>query len=169
MKASLQEQVDDLRGASLALVRAKYRELFNEEPRSKHKESLIRRIAWRLQAIAEGGLSERALERAFRIAKEEDLRVLPPRVGSGKELWSGVRVHSDRRIPAVGSILKREFQGRLVQVKVTVSGFEYEGRDYRSLSAIATEVAGSRWNGLAFFHLIPSRGKRRTSDAAGKN
>jgi len=170
MNGSLHEQVETLRRAPIATVRSKYRELFDEEPRSKHKESLVRRIAWRLQAISEGGLSERARRRALAIAKDEDLRVLPPRGGSGNELWkSGSLHHFDGRIPKVGTILKREFRGRIVVVKVLASGFEYEGRNYGSLSAIATEVAGSRWNGLAFFGLTARRRNRKVSNASRKN
>jgi hypothetical protein len=170
MKGSLREQVEVLYHAPLATVRAQYRQLFDEEPRSKHKESLVRRIAWRLQAISEGGLSERARQRAFAIAKDEDLRVLPPRGGSGKELCKRHSAgHFDGRIPSVGTLLKREFRGRIVAVKVLASGFEYEGRNYGSLSAIATEVAGSRWNGLAFFRLTAERRTRKVSDAARKS
>jgi hypothetical protein len=149
----LSKQVEHLQAAPIAIVRDKYRELFGEEPRSKHKESLVRRIAWRMQADAEGGLSERARERALAIACDADLRMLPPRT-RGIDM-----LRLDRRIPAPGAVLKREFRGRTISVKVLVSGFEYEGRQYRSLSAIATEVTGTRWNGLAFFGLTSKRKK----------
>jgi Protein of unknown function (DUF2924) len=59
----------------------------------------------------------------------------------------------DRRLPAAGTILRRFFKGRSLEVKVLDDGFEFEGRRYQSLSAIASEVAGSRWNGFAFFAL----------------
>jgi hypothetical protein len=54
-------------------------------------------------------------------------------------------------------VLKREYDGRIITVKVLIDGFEHEGRRYRSLSAIASEVTGTRWNGLAFFGLIGVR------------
>ena len=65
--------------ASLAGLRAKYREVFQEETRSRHREHLFRRIAWRLQALAEGDLSERARRRANAIAQDADLRRIAPR------------------------------------------------------------------------------------------
>jgi hypothetical protein len=59
----------------------------------------------------------------------------------------------DIRLPEPGTLLTREFKGQTFVVKVLANGFEYEDRRYTSLSAIATEIAGSRWNGLLFFHL----------------
>jgi Protein of unknown function (DUF2924) len=61
-------EIEELRLRSISRVREKYREVFGEEPRSKHKDHLFGRLAWRLQALAEGGLSERALRRAHEIA-----------------------------------------------------------------------------------------------------
>jgi hypothetical protein len=59
----------------------------------------------------------------------------------------------DSRLPAPGTLLTRDFKGRTHVVKVLTDGFEYEGRTYRSLSAIAGEIAGTRWNGFLFFGL----------------
>jgi hypothetical protein len=60
-------------------LRARYAEVFGEETRSRHKDHLIKRIVWRLQALATGGLSERARARAAELANDADLRMLPPR------------------------------------------------------------------------------------------
>jgi hypothetical protein len=59
----------------------------------------------------------------------------------------------DPRLPPPGTYLEREYKGRRVIVKVLVNGFEFEGEIYRSLSAIASEVAGTKWNGFLFFNL----------------
>lgn len=68
-------------------------------------------------------------------------------------------VEHDSRIPPVGSVIRREYKGRELAVTVTKAGFEYLGRPYRSLSAIAREVTGARWSGPLFFGLAPrSRG-----------
>jgi len=67
-------EIEKLRRASLASLREKYREVFEEDTRSRHREHLFRRIAWRLQALAEGDLSERARGRAQQIARDADLR-----------------------------------------------------------------------------------------------
>ena len=155
MKNVLQE-IKELRYASITQIRVRYREVFQEEPRSHHREQLLRRLAWRLQSLAEGGLSERARHRAFEIANEGDLRVLAPR---GVDLLDRSICRSDSRIPPPGSKLTREFRGTTVSVKVLPHGFECHGKPYQSLSAIASEVAGTRWNGLAFFGLT---GKRAT-------
>src|SRR5580658_9923284 len=72
-------EVESLRRATLAGLRTKYQEVFREETRSRHRQHLFRRIAWRLQALAEGDLSERARGRASQIAQDADLRKVAPR------------------------------------------------------------------------------------------
>jgi len=161
MDATVLREMEILRRDSIAEIRLKYRALFGAEPRSKNRYSLIRRLAWRMQALAEGGLSERARQRALEIANDADVRVLGPR--DVLEARSG---RFDRRIPRPGSVLSREYRGQTVSVKVLAQGFEYQGRHYRSLSAIATELTGTRWNGLAFFGLTTSNRKEATHRAA---
>jgi len=166
MDGSLLKQVETLRAASLARIRQEYRELFGEEPRSRHRQSLVRRIAWRLQANAQGGLSERARRRAFQIANDADVRAVPPRraVESQFDMLLG-RSRFDRRIPCIGTVLNRQYRGSTISVQVLADGFAYQGRRYRSLSAIASEVTGTRWNGLAFFGLTTERRKGAADDA----
>jgi hypothetical protein len=72
-------EIESLRRATLAGLRAKYREVFQEETRVRHREHLFRRIARRLQALGEGDLSERAREKAHEIAQDADLRTVAPR------------------------------------------------------------------------------------------
>lgn len=60
----------------------------------------------------------------------------------------------DIRLPPPGSMLRRAYKGRDLIVTILESGFEFEGRRYRSLSAIAKVVTGAHWNGLLFFGLI---------------
>ena len=146
------KEIEQLRGAPMAQLRARYREVFREEPRSHHREHLFRRLAWRLQAIAYGGLSEAAQQRAQEIANDADVRLLPPR-----GLLERTSARWDRRIPRVGAVLTRQYRGNTISVKVLRDGFEYADRRYGSLSAIAMEVTGTRWNGLAFFGLTPAR------------
>src|SRR4051812_14826739 len=153
-------EVEKLRRASLAGLREKYREVFGEGTRSRHREHLFRKIAWRLQARAEGDLSVRARQRAQEIADDADLRkIAPPDFftvgGQAIETIPGERSHRQqgRRLPMAGSLLTREWKGRTILVEVLTQGFRYENRFFSSLSAIATEVTGTRWNGLAFFGL----------------
>ena len=66
--------IEELRGLKIPALRRKYHELFGEQAKSSHNKFLFRRIAWRLQANAEGGLSDRARRRAAEIADDSDLR-----------------------------------------------------------------------------------------------
>jgi hypothetical protein len=154
-------EIERLRRASL---REKFREVFQEEARSRHRKHLFRRIAWRLQALAEGDLTERARDRAREIAQDEDLRKVAPRdfftvEGEPVETTRGGR-QKDRRLPLPGAMLSRKWKGRTILVEVLAKGFRYENRHYTSLSAIAAAVTGTRWNGLAFFGLTSSHAKK---------
>ena len=71
-------EIDALRHQSVGQLRVKYLQVFGLESRSNHKQFLVRRIAWRLQANAEGDLSQRARERALALAEEADLRIRAP-------------------------------------------------------------------------------------------
>jgi hypothetical protein len=160
-------EMESLRRASMADLRKKYREVFQEQTRCTHREHLFRRIAWRLQALAEGDLSERARGRANEIAQDSDLRINAPRgfftVSGEQVLTAGDqnRRRQDRRLPLPGALLTRKWNGRTIQVEVLGNGFRYENRHYSSLSAIATEITGTRWNGLAFFALTRPTGRKR--------
>ena len=92
------------------------------------------------------------------IAHDADLRIKAPRhlVGTAKQvllptLRSRRKPGRDQRLPAPGTILRREFQGATVVVQVLEHGFQYQDRFYKSLSAIARQVTGTHWNGYAFF------------------
>jgi DUF2924 family protein len=161
-------QLENLRRLSLAGLREKYREVFQEQTRSHHREHLFRQIAWRLQALAEGDLTERARRRAHEIARDADLRIVAPRgflsVGGERvETVPGDRNLSrqDRRVPMAGTLLRRRWHGQTIVVEVLAKGFRYDNRDYSSLSAIASEITGTRWNGVAFFGLTRPAGKPR--------
>jgi hypothetical protein len=125
--------------------------------------SFYRRIAWRIQALAEGGLSERARLRAMAIANDADLRIRAPKRRSSDpnaflEVTAKVPKPIDNRLPAPGTWIEREYRGQRIAVKVRADGFEFEGRVYKSLTAVANEATGGKWNGFKFFGLpTPSR------------
>jgi hypothetical protein len=148
-------EIDGLRHQSVGQLRVKYLEVFRLESRSNNQKFLVRRIAWRLQANAEGGLSERARQRAVLVAEEAELRIRAPQ-SFLKELAQGNR---DARLPAVGTCLNRQFQGRTVSVEILEKGFRYQEQVYRSLSAVARQVSGVQWNGFAFFSLPVNVGR----------
>ena len=157
-------EIEKLRRASLASLREKFREVFQEEARSRHRQHLFRRIAWRLQALAEGDLTERARAQANEIAQDADLRKVAPRDffsvgGEAIETTRGDRP-KDRRLPLPGAMLSRKWKKRTILVEVLANGFRYEKRHYTSLSAIAVAVTGTRWNGVAFFGLTGSNAKK---------
>jgi hypothetical protein len=161
-------EVENLRRASLAGLREKYRQVFQEETRSRHREHLFRRIAWRLQALAEGDLSERARTRAREIARDADLRTVAPAEffsveGESVRTTPGDRNRRqhDSRLPLPGALLTRKWKGRTLLVEVLKNGFRYENRHYSSLSAIAVAITGTRWNGLTFFGLTRPAGAER--------
>ena len=166
-------EIENLRRTTLAGLRAKYREVFQEETRSRHREHLFRRIAWRLQALADGDLTERARGRAQEIACDADLRMIAPPdffTVNGEQIRTTRgdrnRREQDSRLPLPGALLTRKWKGRTLLVEVLKDGFRYENRHYSSLSAIATAITGTRWNGLTFFGL--TRPGRKRAEEAGR-
>jgi hypothetical protein len=157
MNATVRMQIEEVQRMKVGALKDEYQKVFGEESRSGNRQFLIRRIAWRLQAQAEGGLSERARRRAMEIANEADLRLTAPKSyrepGSedARTSVSQLLGTPDERLPMPGSELTRKYKGKLIVVRVLDRGFEYDGRVHRSLSAIAHEVTGTRWNGFLFF------------------
>ncbi len=159
-------EIERLRSLTVGQLKEKYREAFGEDTRSNHKQFLFRRIAWRIQANAEGGLSERARRRALEIANDSDLRIRAPRhflkQGLDSTRTSERAVPSeDPRLPIPGTALVRRYRGKDVIVLVREDGFECEGRLYSSLSAAVRFATGTRWNGFAFFGLGDKPGRKR--------
>ena len=166
MDEALYREIEQLQEMQVEELRQRYREVFREESRTKHKQHLVRRIGWRLQVLAHGDLSERARQRALTIANDADLRVqVPPEwIAKGPPAQRRKSEVKDRRLPVIGTVMSRVYRDQTVVVKVLQGGFEYRGRRYRSLSAIAREATGTRWNGLLFFGLTKrGRGSKRVA------
>lgn len=155
MKLNIAKEVAALEQMTVGQLQQRYIEVFGEPVRSRHKQYLIRRIAWRLQANAEGGLSERALRRAEELANVADVRVTPPRAATGAPTHTATPPASatDRRLPPAGTAITRRYKGRTISVIVLPNGFEYDGERYKSLSAVAKAVTGSHMNGFRFFQI----------------
>jgi Protein of unknown function (DUF2924) len=147
MKASVVAELATLKTAAIGDLKARWRELFDTEPPAYNRRNLEARLAYRIQELAYGGLSRDTIKRLEALAA--DLKG-----GNGKR---SRRATNDR--PIMGTRLIREWQG--VEHCVTVRGddFEYQGRPYKSLSAIARLITGTRWNGLVFFGLKNHRDK----------
>lgn len=153
MNDQLRREIEQLRREKTKVLQTRYRELFGEESRSSNQAHLFRRIAWRLQALSEGELSQRARDRASELAADADLRLRAPR-----QFWRELdekakQVTRDPRLPSAGTTLERRYQERMITVKILADGFEHDGKIYDSLSSIASSVTGTRWNGFAFFGL----------------
>jgi len=171
------KMVSELRGMTVGELRRRYAEVFGEQTRSFHKDYLVRRIAWRMQANAEGGLPERARRRALEIADDADLRMRAPgpaRAPTNAEpaphepvATRRLDVPPDERLPMPGALLTREYKGRTINVRVLPNGFDYEGTVYRSLSAVAQAVTGAHWNGYLFFGIqaAKTRNGHRSKEA----
>jgi len=165
MNQELRQEIDDLRQLTTAGLRLRYRDLFGQASRSNHKGYLFRRVAWRLQALAEGGLSERARQFAQEIAAAADLRLCAPKKTIGPRppvRVAGASRPLDSRVPAPGTQLIKRYKDRELSILALEDGFQYGERVYRSLSAIAREVTGTQWNGYLFFGL--GKRKEQTGD-----
>ncbi len=168
MALNISKELAALERMTLADLRSKYAEVFGEGTSSRHKQFLIRRIVWRLQANAEGDLSERARQRARELAAHSDVRLTAPRAkavapgGEAQARIATIELPPDDRLPMPGAIITRRYKGRLIEVRVLPHGFDYEGEIYRTLSAVAREVTGTHWNGYGFFRLL-KKGRTRGS------
>ena len=156
MTLNIGREVAALRRMTPKELRSRYAEVFGEPTRSGNKEFLIKRIAWRLQSQAEGGLSERARRRAEQLARDADLRLTPPKgpstAGNDRRVIGTIPNALDNRLPPPGTIIARAYKGRTLHVSVLERGFEYEGEVYRSISAVARAITGSHLSGIAFFN-----------------
>ena len=155
------KEISTLKRMTVAELRKKHIDVFGEATRAGHKDYLVKRIAWRIQAVAEGGLSERARQRGQELANDADLRTHAPREAPQAEQPAGLTktvsicLHHDTRLPMPGSIITRPrpYKGREIIVRVLPKGLEWEGTIYRTLTAVAAAVTGKHWNGYHFFQM----------------
>ncbi|MFN3746322.1 MAG: DUF2924 domain-containing protein [Hyphomicrobiaceae bacterium] len=129
-------------------LKRQWRDLFDSEPPPFSRRYLESRLAYRIQELAYGGLKPETIRRLERLGEELD---------GGDRRKRCIRADRDR--PITGTRLLREWQGVEHVVTVTADGFEWQGRPYRSLSAIARAITGTRWNGWVFFGLKNHRGR----------
>ena len=166
---AMREGIEALRHMTVGQLKQKYGEVFGEARRSNHKQFLFRRIAWRMQANAWGGLSERARRRALEIADDADLRIRAPRnflkveLDESRTIETRVAPTEDPRLPIPGTMLVRRYRGKDIVVRVREDGFEYDGHIHRSLSSAVRVATGTPWNGFAFFGLGGKPGRKHGS------
>jgi hypothetical protein len=138
MSGTVLAQIAALKTKSTPELREMWNELFGRETPVLGRRYLEDRLAFRLQELRYGGLSDRARRKLDALADQLDPKA--------------ARRHDPGRL-LPGTELRRQWQGTEHVVRVREQDFEYDGRPYRSLSAVARAIAGSRWNGWAFFGL----------------
>jgi hypothetical protein len=136
-----------LRGATTDDLKQQWRELFAAEPPAFSRSFLQSRLGHRIQELAFGGLKAETVSR---------LEALGERLDGGNVVLR--RIRADDR-PIAGTRLVREYRGIEHVVTVLNDGYDYEGRPYRSLSAIALSITKTRWNGWVFFGLKAAGGR----------
>ena len=141
-KSSVAARVAALPGMSSTELKAMWRELFDAEPPiQNNKQYLVNRLAYRIQELAFGGIKP-----AVRAKLDAMADALDPKAPKQR---------TDR--PVVGTQLIREWKGAEERVTVVTNGFEWQGRRFRSLSAVARAITGTQWNGPAFFGFRSAR------------
>ena len=128
-------------------LKKQWRDLFETEPPPYNRRFLESRLAYRIQELAYGGLKPETIER---------LEALGEQLDGGNVVLR--RIRADAK-PISGTRLIREWQGVEHCVTVRDHDYEYQGRPYKSLSAVARAITGTRWNGWVFFALKSRRGQ----------
>lgn len=127
----LKDDLDRLTHMPLDDLRAYWTEHFGQPPKLRSPDLLRHLIAWRLQAAIHGG-------------HDHDTR---------RKLSGRGPIEVEGRQLGLGAVLRRQWQGRRIEVVVEDSGFRWEDELYPSLSAVARAATGTRWNGPRFFRL----------------
>jgi hypothetical protein len=153
---------------SVSQLMARYRELYGEPTHSRNGGYLRKRLAWRIQELAEGGLSPRTLAKIAELGDElperwrrrraEPLPEAPATptatiVSPVPAPASPASKHRDPRLPPIGTVLTRVYEGVAHEVAVESEGFGFGGKQFKTLSAIARQITGTQWNGYSFFGL----------------
>lgn len=138
---SIPARLAALKTTSTPDLKAQWRELFDSPPPPFNRRYLESRLAYRIQELAYGGLKPETVKRLEALGEQLDGGNITKR-----------RIRADL-MPIVGTRLIREWQGVEHIVTVTADGFDWQGRPYKSLSAIARAITGTRWNGWVFFGL----------------
>lgn len=139
----------ELKTMTMPQLKAQWEKLFNAASPNNSRPFLEQRLAHRIQELAFGGLSKPIIRTLDLLADEVE----------GKKVRKSVI--SDPRNPIIGTRLIRDWKGTEHMVVVAKDGFDWNGRRYKSLSAIAKSITGTNWNGYRFFGLRAADGGSR--------
>ncbi len=156
MKEAISARIAALKNKAIPELQKDFEELFNgQKASSDNKVYLVRRIAYRLQELEYGGLSQKAQNRLKELLSLYDPvnnKAIRPKVSVETQTRKKTRGR-DMRLPIPGTMITKDYRGKKYQVKILESGFEYEGKIYTHLTAIAEKITGAHWNGYNFFNL----------------
>ena len=145
------KEVLALNNKPLKELKDKYQKLYGPKKAiPANKTYLVKRIIYKLQELKHGGLSQTAKNKAESLIKKHD----PINNTRSAKSIIGNKSTRDARLPIPGTVIKKVYKNKPLEVKVLDKGFEYKGKVYRSLSGIAKEVTGMVWNGFLFFGLM---------------
>jgi site-specific DNA recombinase len=151
-RKSVLRQMAMLRSMSLDQLREKWLDLYGTEPPKYKKQFLIKRLAYRIQELFYGGLSEQAKAHLRRVALKDPVATVNRRIPEERKTCETI-------LP--GTRFVRIWKDRRYEVVAQAEGFEYDGRIFKSLSAVAREITGTSWNGKVFFGLNKIYGKKK--------
>ena len=154
---SVLAQIARLKRMPVAELRLEWQRLYGPQTRSRNRDYLWKRLAWRVQELAYGGLDETTRQRLAELAPETYVRARRPSAFDPDRLVDAAppppTTKRDTRLPAPGTVLTRQWHGAEIRVLVHENGYEHDGTIHGSLSALARAVTGQRWNGKLFFGL----------------
>ncbi len=165
MDKSMLGEINRLRQMTVGELREEWLRLYGEPSRSRNRDFLWRRLAWRVQELAVGGLSDAAKGRIVELAPATFTRT---QVRRGFQLPDGdagpppakPKTFRDARLPSPGTVIVRRWRGRDLRLVVLQDGFELDGVRYGSLSEAARAATGSHWNGRLFWG-VTQRSRRK--------
>lgn len=144
MQKTVLKQIDELNQMSMAQLRKRWADLMGTDPGRLGRQYLMRRLAYRVQELAYGGLSPQARKRLEAVAEGKTRSASPSK--------------SKKTVLMPGTRLLREWHGDRYEVIVEADGFRYDGKLYRSLTAVAKAITGSHTSGNLFFGIQRKRG-----------
>ncbi|MFH1892349.1 MAG: DUF2924 domain-containing protein [Candidatus Zixiibacteriota bacterium] len=152
-------RISDLQKMGLNELRVEYERVLCKPTKSRNRKQLFAQISRKLQDAAKGSRSGRTVLTAKFQAKGKQ-----PMKNGGKKQQEKRQTRPigsrDPRLPKTGTTITKKYKGKTINVRVLKKGFEYQGREFRSLSAVAKHITGAIWNGFLFFGLMEGQGKK---------
>ena len=161
MEKTVLGEINRLRQMNVTELRCEWERLNGEPTRSRNKDYLYRRLAWRVQELQHGGLSRTARDRIDELAPTSFTHTRTPQLqpDAPRAPETLPRTHRDPRLPSPGTVITKQYKGRELRLTVHDDHFELDGQSFRSLSEAARHVTGSRWNGRLFWGLTERKRK----------